>query len=88
MPRRTSKLRYAKEYAAFRQQLVRAREASGLTQREVGELLGRHWTYVSKVETGERRIDVVELAQFARVYYRPLSYFVPFLRRPRRRASS
>lgn len=42
--------------------LVRkARERSGRTQREVAQMLGRPQSYVSKVETCERRIDFVEL---------------------------
>ena len=34
-------------------------------------------SFVSKCETGERRVDVVELAAFAKLYERPLTYFVP-----------
>jgi hypothetical protein len=28
------------------------------------------------MESGERRVDVIELAAFARLYRKPLSYFV------------
>jgi hypothetical protein len=31
---------------------------------------------VSKCESGERRIDVLELDRFAQLYGRPLGYFV------------
>jgi transcriptional regulator with XRE-family HTH domain len=48
--------------------LRKAREGAGLTQAEVAERLGLYASFVSKVESGERRIDVVELAQFCRVY--------------------
>lgn len=47
--------------------LRKARERSGLTQREVARLLGRPQSYVSKVETCERRVDYVELLQLCRV---------------------
>ena len=48
--------------------LVRkARERSGHTQGEIAQMLGRPQSYVSKVETCERRIDVVELLQLCRV---------------------
>ncbi|BGE53210.1 MULTISPECIES: helix-turn-helix domain-containing protein [Enterobacteriaceae] len=40
--------------------LRKAREGQGLSMRDVGERLGVPHTYVQKVETGERRLDVVE----------------------------
>ena len=43
-----------------------ARQAHGVTQRELARRLGRLQSYVSKVETGERRIDVVEYLHFMR----------------------
>ena len=46
--------------------LRKAREGAGLTQREVARLLGRPQSYVSKVETCERRVDYVELLQLCR----------------------
>jgi hypothetical protein len=32
-------------------------------------------SFVSKCESGERRVDFVELKEFARVYKVPISYF-------------
>ena len=55
---------YTKLTAALRQ----AREAAGLTQAEVAEKLSLYASFVSKVEAGERRLDVVELKQFCKVY--------------------
>lgn len=46
--------------------LRKARERSGLTQRDVARLLGRPQSYVSKVETCERRCDYVELLYLCR----------------------
>jgi transcriptional regulator with XRE-family HTH domain len=45
--------------------IVAARKKAGLTQLEVAERLGKPQSYVSKVESGERRIDVVELIEIA-----------------------
>ena len=39
-----------------------------MTQTEVAKKFGAHASFVSKCETGERRIDVVELAEFCRLY--------------------
>jgi transcriptional regulator with XRE-family HTH domain len=52
-----------------------AREEAGLTQRQASELLGRSQSFVAKSESGERRVDVVELAAFAEAYGKPLTYF-------------
>lgn len=47
--------------------VVRAREAAGLTQAEVAGRLGRHQPFVSNIESGERRIDLVELLDLATI---------------------
>lgn len=55
-------------YADFLQKLIEAREAAGLTQQEVSERMGRARSFLSKCETGERSIDVVELLELAEIY--------------------
>lgn len=57
---------YSKEYSLFLEQLRNAREASGLTQTDVAKSLSQTQSFVSKVERGERRIDVVELRAFCK----------------------
>jgi transcriptional regulator with XRE-family HTH domain len=42
---------------------VEARVAKGVTQIELAELLGRPQSFVSKVEGGDRRLDVIEFLQ-------------------------
>jgi transcriptional regulator with XRE-family HTH domain len=56
---------------------------AGLTQTQAAASLHRHQSYVSKSESGERRIDPIELAEFADLYEKPLSFFLPHLRRKR-----
>ena len=46
-------------------ELIAARKASCLSQRELAERLGRHQQFVSRYETGERRLDVIEYADIA-----------------------
>lgn len=47
--------------------LVRAmREGAELTQAEVGRRMERDQTFISKVETGERRLDVPEFIRLCR----------------------
>lgn len=47
-------------YAAFRRSMADARERQGLTQAELATRLGKPQSFVSKYESGERRLDVVE----------------------------
>lgn len=51
---------YSKEYSIFLELLRAAREAKGLSQSELAERLGETQPFVSKCETGERRLDIVE----------------------------
>jgi transcriptional regulator with XRE-family HTH domain len=63
-------------YRLFRRRLVAARKAADLTQDAVAKALGWPQPRISNMETGERRVDVIELAQLAKLYRKPLSYFV------------
>ena len=67
---------HSERYKAFLQRLRAARKEAGLTQEEVAARLKVHQSYVSKCESGERRVDVVELSDFAVIYKRPLDFFV------------
>ena len=62
------KSRFTKKYAELLRVLKEARHEADMTQTEVGRLFGAHASFVSKCESGERRIDVIELAQFCRAY--------------------
>jgi transcriptional regulator with XRE-family HTH domain len=55
--------------AQYRELLARmraARQARGLTQQALARRLGKPQSYVSKAESGERRLDVVEFLHFMR----------------------
>ncbi len=49
------------EYDVFLKLLRRARDEAGLTQVQLADRLAQTQSFVSKVERGERRLDVVEL---------------------------
>lgn len=67
---------YTEEYRLFLLRLRKARSEAGLTQVQVAHLLKRHQSYISKCESGERRIDIIELTAFARIYGKDLDYFI------------
>ena len=54
-----------KAYEALRAELIAARKRAGVSQREVAAVLGAHQQLWSKIESGERRIDLVELIAVA-----------------------
>lgn len=68
---------HSPRYRQFLKRLRAARDEAELTQVQVAKALDRPQSYVSKSESGERRIDVVELDEFARLYRKPLTYFLP-----------
>ncbi len=60
--------------------LVDVRREAGLTQRGLAARLKLPQSYVSKIETGERRIDPVECAAWARACgVDPADFFARFV---------
>ena len=57
---------FTQKHDRLRQMLVQARKDKGLTQVQLAERLTRPQSFVSKVERGERRLDVVEFFEVAR----------------------
>jgi DNA-binding transcriptional regulator YiaG len=53
-----------------------ARQEAELTQAAVAAHFGRPQSFVSKCESGERRIDPTDLRTFADLYGEPLAYFL------------
>ncbi|MCI0364723.1 MAG: helix-turn-helix domain-containing protein [Phycisphaerales bacterium] len=51
-------------YRKLRKLLRQSREGADLTQRALGNRLKKPHTYVHKTETGDRRIDPIELARW------------------------
>lgn len=45
--------------------LIQYREAAGLTQSALAERLGEYQSFVARMESGQRRVDVIELLQLA-----------------------
>lgn len=71
MPRRKqglAKTTFNHDHDRLRAWLLEARLKSGLTQVQVAKRLRRPQSYVSDVERGQRRIDVVELVHLCRLF--------------------
>jgi transcriptional regulator with XRE-family HTH domain len=63
---RLPKSLYSDKYSRFLKLLKRARVDSGLTQVDLAKRLGRPQSFVSKCESGERRVDVAEFLAFCK----------------------
>jgi transcriptional regulator with XRE-family HTH domain len=50
---------------ALRRYLIGRRKEAELTQADVASRLGHNQSYVAKIESGQRRVDVVELLELA-----------------------
>lgn len=55
--------------------LKSAREYLGLSQQEVADRLRLPRPAISLIESGQRRLEAVELKAFAKLYQRPVAYF-------------
>ena len=58
---------FSEKYERFRLLLIEARRAATLSQAELASRLSRPQSFVSKYERGERRLDLVEFLDIARV---------------------
>jgi len=67
---------YSPEQAELLRLLREKRRESGLSQVELGKRLGRSQSFVSKYESGELRLDLVELKLICRALGISLSSFV------------
>jgi transcriptional regulator with XRE-family HTH domain len=52
-------------HEALRAFIVRKRKKAGLTQSELAARLGRYQSFIANIESGQRRIDVIELLDIA-----------------------
>lgn len=56
---------YSEKYQALLVLLVTERKARGITQAALAEKLQQPQSFVSKIENGERRLDVIEFLEMA-----------------------
>ena len=62
----STKTKLAEELLVLGRVLVKVRERAGLKQSDVAARLGLPASYLSKVENGTRRLDVIELIRIAK----------------------
>jgi transcriptional regulator with XRE-family HTH domain len=67
---------FTKGHRYMVKQLIKARKKARLKQKDVAKRLGRTQSYISKIEAGQRRVDVVQLKEFAAIYKKRLDFFI------------
>lgn len=67
---------YSREYAVVLRLLRAARERSGITQVQLAKKLKLTQSFVSKIERGDRRLDIVQLRTICQTMGLSLSEFV------------
>ncbi len=67
---------YTKDHNEIVKRLKQARVEAGLGQVEVAKKLGKTQSYLSKIESGQRRFDVLQLKEFAKLYKKDISFFI------------
>src|SRR5258708_828463 len=87
--RAMNKTIFSKVHRDLVSRLRRARMAAGLTQAQVAKKLKKPQSFVARFESGQRRIDVVELSYVAEIYGCTLAdILVDAPARPKRRRRS
>lgn len=71
-----SKAIYSEDHKYIVEQLKKARQEAGLEQEQVAKMLKKTQSYISKIESGQRRIDIIALKEFAKVYKKDINFFL------------
>ncbi len=67
---------YSTDHKELNHKIRKPRADAGLDQKQAALLLGTTQSNISKIESGQRKIDVMQLKELARVYKRRLAYFI------------
>ena len=68
------------KYALLRNDLQKSRLNAGLTQVEVAKLLKKPQSYISKIESGERSLDLIEFLDYCNaINVNPIKFLTQFI---------
>jgi HTH-type transcriptional regulator/antitoxin HipB len=58
---------HSERHARLVEVLIRERKRAGLTQADVAKALGRYQSFIAGIESGQRRVDIVEFLDLAEI---------------------
>lgn len=67
---------YTNQYKSLIERLCKARIDANLTQAQVAQSLGLTQSFISKVEAGQYRLDIVQIQHLAQLYKKSINYFI------------
>lgn len=67
---------FSKDHKYTVDQLKKARLEAGLDQVDVAKILGKTQPHISKIEAGQRRLDITQIKEFAKIYKKDINYFI------------
>ena len=59
---------YSDDHKKLITKLIEARVAANLRQADAAKLINKTQSYISKIEIGQKRIDLTEIKQLAKIY--------------------
>ncbi len=71
-----SKQIYTEDHKNIIRKIIIARREAGLSQKDVASSLVKSQSYISKIESGQRKIDVLLLKDFAKLYKKSIHFFI------------
>lgn len=57
---------HSEEHLGLRELFLKRRQELGLTQRTLGEKMGVLYSFIGKIETGDRRLDIFEFIAYCK----------------------
>lgn len=67
---------YSEKQKKFIEKLKETRKEAKLTQKQVAEKLGYTQSYLSKIESGQLKVDIFQIEELANIYKKEINYFI------------
>lgn len=71
-----SKTIFLKDYQKLVSKIFEARKSVGMTQGQFAKKLKRTQSYISKIESAQVRVDILQLQEIAKILNKDINYFL------------